>query len=73
MYEISCYVFFDFFHTVLVFLLTDSKRPKGKLRLLQEVSPLSFLIEQVRERERERKKVCERDRERKRERERWNV
>jgi Fructose-1-6-bisphosphatase, C-terminal domain len=26
----------------------DSKRPRGKLRLLNEVSPLSFLVEQVR-------------------------
>ena len=26
----------------------DSKRPRGKLRLLHEVAPLSFLIEQVR-------------------------
>jgi hypothetical protein len=25
----------------------DSKRPRGKLRLLNEVSPLSFLVEQV--------------------------
>ena len=33
--------------SILICCSTDSKRPRGKLRLLNEVAPLSFLVEQV--------------------------
>ena len=40
-YSSSCYPLQCLSHS------TDSKRPRGKLRLLNEVAPLSFLVEQV--------------------------